>query len=1149
MAVELRLRIGLADGGDGAACVIEASIDNGPFIQLPPRQGNLSELGSLERNAWAYGQWLGNWLFTDSGLRGELEFARGQSKGAVRVRLEIGEECADLAALLWERTLYSRGGESIALAADEEIFFSRMLPVPLRPAKVGRGAFRLGLLIASPRGLPKGEGSGPREIAVQDEIDSLMQAWEPLIRTGQLRVQVAARSSEQDEGVTLERLQKLAAECDGIHIICHGGYTEEKNEASLLLEDAQGGMKIEPESAVVQALESERLKLVFLQACESAQRRKDGDVWSGLGAKIARQVPAVVAMQDRILMKEARVFAERFYGSLLEYGEVDRAVNAGRRAIRRPAGSTWAIPVLYLDTRERIWEPDAFLGTIHALARRWELKREVKAPFPVEVIRARDLEAALNEEDASGARIPVMEALNSFLAGPARVCALVGNFGRAKSAQLFRAYVELANRMAQEEKVTIGPPLFLRLQDFDGWDRSPEAAVAQAAYRLLAKEDISSAVSAARIEEQLAGPTTLLLDADDVVDGGVRDKAFEYLQELLFKVEGSKLILVCDPDVFTAVRKQKQEPLQGAEVYFVQLLSPSGLYQFLNSKEMGERGAALYRQVARANLFDVASVPWLLGYLISAPQFAESRAAALRRITEAKLAEKCEPAYHRLLSQSLGQIAMAMQKDKRKQMSFPEAHGILKEVGERRDVAPEVLRKELLRSEMLVRSEDDSVRFAYPGFQSYWCARNIAAHPESLQRRLGDITASLGRLNRAKFWEDTLVILAGILDRPEDLIGSILAGSAMGDGEQIHIACRAIHEARQAKKKVPDQLLRQVSASLIRQTLPGPTTEYLQRARAVRSLGLLRYPESAPHLLRLVGEKVRKKRKSGEAVYDFSGIRKEAIAALQAMQDDAEKAALQLKANSEEKRHAEALLVLLGAWRNEDEGEIRRVALTEESVAPVAFLLLGFRGGPENLSFLIQRLVAPETSEDSQWAICDALLQYDPREIFHLAFPAMKAIPKLEHHCIYLLGKLGQGGKGSEAVQYLEKVVAGKDSKKRGMAMRSLAQMGIEDYREVCHVLVEGNFGDRVEKLGEVETDREAKERLIRYALESLKSIGNQETLTVLNKQSWANAQPAWSDPLVDAYLETSEEIYWRLSRGMEKDVLEDFERRKTNAD
>lgn len=1148
MAIELRLRIGLAEGGDGAACAIEASIDNGPFILLPPRTGNLSELGSLERNAWAYGQWLGNWLFTDSGLRGELEFARGQSKGAVRVRLEIGEECADLGALLWERTLYSRGGESIALAADEEIFFSRLLPVPQRAARVGRGAFRLGLLIASPTGLPKGEGNGPREIPVQQEIDSLMGAWAPLIRTGQLRVQVVARMGTQDEGVTLERLQKLAADCDGIHIICHGGYTEDKNEASLLLEDAQGGMKIEPEAAVVQALESERLKLVFLQACESAQRRKDGDVWSGLGAKIARQVPGVVAMQDRILMKEARVFAERFYSSLLEHGEVDRAVNAGRRAIRRPAGSSWAIPVLYLDTRERIWEADPFLGTIHALARRWERKREVKSPFPVEVVRARDWEAAIEEEDSSGARTPVMEALNAMLAGPARVCALVGNFGRAKSAQLYRAYVDIANRMAQEENSKVHPPLFLRLQDFDGWDRSPRAAVAQAAYRLLLKEEIPGTVDAARIEEQLLAPMTLLLDADDVVDGRVRQAAFEYLREILESVEGTKLILVSDPDVFVTAQKQEPTLFRDAEVFNVQLLSPSGLFQFLNSKEMGEKGAALYRQVAGANLFDVASVPWLLGYLISAPNFARSRAAALRRITESKLAEKCEPAYHRLLSQGLGQIAMTMQKDKRKQMSFSEAHGILREVGERRDVEPEVLRRELLKSEMLVRTEDDSVRFAYPGFQSYWCARHIEENRESLRRRLGDITASLGRLNRAKFWEDTLVILAGILQEPGVLIGSILAGSSLGEGEQIHIACRAIHEARQAGKEVPEPLLRQVSASLIRQTLPGPTTEYFRRARAVRSLGLLRYPGSAPHLLRLVGEKVRKKRKSGEAVYDYSGIRKEAIAALQAMQAEAEEAALLLRNNSEEKRHAEALLLLLKSWRDEDEEAIYRVSLTEESVAPVAFLLLGFRGGKANLEFLIKRLVAPETSEDSQWAICDALLQYDPREIFKVAFSAMKAIPSLEHHCIYLLGKLGQGGKGSEAVQYLEKVIGDKDSKKRGMALRSLAQMGIEDYREVCHVLADGNFKERVEGLGEVETDRESREKLVRYALESLKSIGNHESLKVLSGQSWATAQPAWSDSLVDAYLETSEEIYWRLTRGMEKDVLEDFERRKANA-
>lgn len=1146
MAVELRLRLGFVDGG-GSNCGIEASVDHGPFFRLHAGTGNLGELAPLENNAWAYGQWLGEWLFADSGLRSALDFAMGQSGGNVRVRLEIGEGCSELAALRWERAMYRRGNETLALAADENVFFSRTMPVPLREIEPGRGVFRLGLFIASPLGLPEEEGSGARAIQVQKELDALMEAWRPLIRAGQLRVQVVARLGARTMGSTVEELQRLAADCDGLHIICHGGYTKSKDEASLLLETANGEKALAGEERILQALASDRLRLVVLQACESAQRGKNGDVWSGLGAKLARRVPCVLAMQERIRMDEARIFATRFYTSLLASGEVDRAANAGRRAIRRPGADSWAIPVLYLDPRVTIWEPDEFRGTIHALAREFEKRREVQAPFPVEVVRAIDPEGVLLEEEVAGARIPVMEAIEGLLSGEEKVGALLGQFGRAKSAQLYRAYVDIAARSAQEEGDTPGLPLFLRLRDFDGRDRPSRTAIAQAA-RQLFLDELHCEVACERIEEYLSEAVTILLDADDVVDGRVRQEAFGHLREVLSLHPRTKLLVVSDQQSFLAARRQEPELFAHAAVYFVQLISPSALFQFLHSEPLAAKGCPLYAKIESANLFDVASVPWLLSYLLEAPTFAASRSAALARISDTRIVSNCEPALHRQVREGLSRIAMAMQKDKTTQMPFAETQAILRSVGAARDIPAETLRRELLASQILVRTEDDSVRFAYPGFQSYWCARNLVENPESLARRLADITASLGRLNRAKFWEDTVVILAGILPEPGVLIGSILAGSSMAEGEQIHIACRAIHEARQAGRPVPDVLLRQVSASLVRLTRPGPNTEYLRRVRAVKSLGLLRYPSSVPHLLRLASEKVRKNA-SGVADYDLSGIRQEAIGALRAMQDETQKAVKKLSEDVKEKEHAEALLRLLQAWREDNLAEIRRLGVAEDCVASVAFLLLGFRGGRENLDFLLERLGARETTRDSQWAITDALLQFDPGEIARTAFPKMVAIPSLQAHCIYLLGRLGGVKDGSAELLFLESALRQKDSRNRGMALRSLAQTGRDRYRDVCHVLIQGNFGAFVDNLGEIDTERTARERLIRYALESLKLIGNGETLRLMGEQSWAEAQPAWSDSLVDLYLETSEEIYWKLTRGMEKDVLVDFERRKGNAD
>jgi hypothetical protein len=1130
MPVELRLRIEASGQAENEVCAMEASVANGPFFRLHAGPGKLSDLKTLEHNAWAYGQWLGDWLSADIGLRGALEFAKGQSQGNVRMRLELAEECPSLFDVHWERLMYRSGGEISAVAADEKVFFARTVAQPVRAVQAGAGVFRLGLLIASPKELPQEEGSGMRAIDVNAETASLMEAWRPMVRAGQLRIEVAPEP-------TIQGLRRLAEECDGLHVICHGVFEKDKQTAALLLEKENGGADLVAEDRVLTSLASDRLRLLFLQSCESAQRGKGGDAWSGLAAKAARRIPVVVAMRERIRMDEAQEFAGAFYRSLLSSGEADRAANAGRRAIRKPGSGSWATPALFLDPRAPLWAPDPLRGAVHELARCFEKRREVQQPFPIEVIRAIDPDGMLQEEGPAGPRLPVLEAVEEALAADDRVCVLVGKYGRAKSAQLYRIYAELAARSAQDE--AWGLPLFLRLRDFRDRDVDAPNAIADVVSRSFEDEKIG-APTLERIESQVRGAVTLLMDADDAIAGRTREAAFRYLGAILESNPAAKLVVVVDHGTFLNVRDQRNV-FGKAAIFFVQLLTPSSLFQFLNSKAFGEKGAQLYNQISKSNLFDVASVPWLLGYLIQTPTFSQSRSEALTRIAESWLGSSSDASLQRLLREALSRIAFAMQKDKRTQMGFGQMQSILREVGEERDVKPEALRRAAIESRMLVRSEDDSVRFAYPGFQSYWCARHLVENATNRPRWIGDITASLGRLNRAKFWEDTLVILAGLLREPGELVGSILAGSSMSDGEQVHIACRAIHEARQANRAVPDLILRQVSANLIRQTRPGPNTEYVRRVRAVKSLGLLRDPDSVPHLLRLAAEKVRRNSR-GEADYDLSGIRQEAIGALRTMQDETRAHIERLAGNDEEKEHAQALLRLMNAWREGDSKEMREISRQDDSVASVAFLLLGFTGGRENLEFLLDRLRAKETTKDSQWAITDSLLQFDPRDISRDALPVLREIHELRAHCIYLIGKLANARRGSAEVEFLETAIRQKDSRNRGMALRSMAQLGMEDYRDVCHRLAAGEFGpaeDRVEGLGEIDTERVARERLIRFALESLKLIGNRETIQVLEKQSWAKAKQPWSDSLVDLYFETSEEVYWRLTRGMEKDVLE----------
>lgn len=103
------------------------------------------------------------------------------------------------------------------------------------------------------------------------------------------------------------------------------------------------------------------LKLVFLQACESALPDPYRSA-SGMAMQLAQKdIPAVVAMQYKIDNQTANKFALDFYKALLAGQTVDRAVKAGRAAIDSGDEEqiyAFGLPVLYLRSYERVFLPE-----------------------------------------------------------------------------------------------------------------------------------------------------------------------------------------------------------------------------------------------------------------------------------------------------------------------------------------------------------------------------------------------------------------------------------------------------------------------------------------------------------------------------------------------------------------------------------------------------------------------------------------------------------------------------------------------------------------------------------------------------------------------------------------------------------------------
>ena len=59
-------------------------------------------------------------------------------------------------------------------------------------------------------------------------------------------------------------------------------------------------------------------------------------------------------------------------------------------------------------------------------------------------------------------------------------------------------------------------------------------------------------------------------------------------------------------------------------------------------------------------------------------------------------------------------------------------------------------------------------------------------------RILDDISASLGRLPRLRWWEGTLVLLCGLISDPNLVLRSLIYGATLTEGEQVFLAVRCL---------------------------------------------------------------------------------------------------------------------------------------------------------------------------------------------------------------------------------------------------------------------------------------------------------------------------------------------------------------------
>ena len=140
---------------------------------------------------------------------------------------------------------------------------------------------------------------------------------------------------------TLEKLQNALREAADpthphpfhiLHFIGHGAYDPVTHGTVLLFEDERGQIDAVDPAALVDVLRPFDLKLVFLNACQSAQSSALDLAQGFAPVLLANGIPAVIGMQTSVLDEEAASFARRFYEALADNQPVDAALTGARHS-------------------------------------------------------------------------------------------------------------------------------------------------------------------------------------------------------------------------------------------------------------------------------------------------------------------------------------------------------------------------------------------------------------------------------------------------------------------------------------------------------------------------------------------------------------------------------------------------------------------------------------------------------------------------------------------------------------------------------------------------------------------------------------------------------------------------------------------------
>lgn len=313
---------------------------------------------------------------TNALLQDALRSYKGRKLRFVRIELEfVGDADNVLTSLPWEyvRIPPERGGSQYLVHTSQLVLNRRLhLSDVELPEFMTEDALKVLVVAASPV-MPEPGREVPLPLvsatAVSDKLNQLKATL------GE-RLIVATLEDPQPDGgrpgpdykprVTRAQLRAKIQQDEPhvVHFIGHGRRSAERGQLALSGENGRPDWIDDEVFADITCGQDRDLRLVILQACESALPSRYVAGASGVASQVAlRGIPAVVAMQYSINAAAANTFATSFYETLLGgKAPVDVAVSMARQEMLSSGGeaaeSSVSLPVVYLlDYHQLMGEP------------------------------------------------------------------------------------------------------------------------------------------------------------------------------------------------------------------------------------------------------------------------------------------------------------------------------------------------------------------------------------------------------------------------------------------------------------------------------------------------------------------------------------------------------------------------------------------------------------------------------------------------------------------------------------------------------------------------------------------------------------------------------------------------------------------------